>query len=80
LPFEEMPLNALGQRRRGRQDSGGENQGGAQPQDGGEEEMTPENELVRNSPLTLKQRGLADAGSLGYAGAFLLLRPGLIAF
>ena len=29
---EEVPLNVVGQRRRGRQDSGGENHGWAQPQ------------------------------------------------
>jgi hypothetical protein len=32
LPVKEVSLNALGQRRRGRQDSGGENHGWAQPQ------------------------------------------------
>ncbi len=38
LSVEEVSLNALGQGRRGRQDSGGENQGGAQPQSESEEE------------------------------------------
>lgn len=36
----------------GRQDAGGADQGGAQPQDDGTEEMTPGNELLRISPLT----------------------------
>jgi hypothetical protein len=32
LPIKEVPLNPLEQGRRGRQDSGGENHGWAQPQ------------------------------------------------
>jgi hypothetical protein len=35
LPVEEVPLNALEQRRRGRQDAGSKDQGGAQSQDEG---------------------------------------------
>ena len=39
LPLQEVPLNPVGQRWRGRQDSGGADQDGSEPQDGGEEAL-----------------------------------------
>ncbi len=39
MSLEEVPLNPVGQRGRGWQDTRSPNQGGAQPQDDGEEAM-----------------------------------------
>ena len=50
LPLEEMPINAVGQRRRGRQDAGSADQGWAKPQDGGEEER-----MMPHFGMSLKQ-------------------------
>jgi hypothetical protein len=60
LPFEEMSLNALGQRRRRRQDSGRENQGGAQPQAEGKQRpmMREHSKQVLPAERSLTSRSL----------------------